>query len=459
VRSKEVQSAELVEAAIERIERLNPALNAVITPMFALARTVATGPQPDGPFAGVPFLLKDLLAEHEGVPLCEGSAFLRDHVSTCDSEIVRRWKAAGLVILGKTNTPELGMVPATEPRLFGRTCNPWDLGLSPGGSSGGSAAAVAAGLVAAAHGNDAGGSIRIPASSCGIFGMKPTRARNPLGPHYGEIYGGLCVEHVLTRSVRDSAGILDATAGPDAGDPYSAPPPAGPFLEEMRKQPGRLHIGFSTTAPSGIDVHAECVAAVRDAAALCGDLGHVVEEASPEIDAGRLAQALGVMFAAGTAWSIDDWARRTNQEITPGQFEPGTWALAERGWRTTSAGYLIAVQDVQRISRDIARFFTRFDAWLTPTMATPPLSPGSFHPSAEEPRRARENLARYMDFAQIANATGQPAMSVPLYQTAGGIPIGTQFVGRFGDEAMLFRLAAQLETARPWTDRWPPMAQ
>src|SRR6185369_9512325 len=281
---KEVKPIELIDAAIERIERINPAINAVVTPMFDSARDAASGKLPDGPFTGVPFLLKDLLASYAGVRMTSGSAFLHDFVPTHDSELVARYKRAGLIVVGKTNTPEYGIMPTTEPALFGPSRNPWDVTRATGGSSGGSAAAVASGMVPFAHGNDGGGSIRIPASCCGLFGLKPTRARNPLGPDFGDMFSGLVAEHALTRTVRDSAALLDATSGPDVGDPYHAPAPARPFLHEVGVEPRKLRIAVATSTPSGSPLHPDCVAAVKDAAKLCSDLGHNVEEASPKLD-------------------------------------------------------------------------------------------------------------------------------------------------------------------------------
>src|SRR3990172_4055986 len=274
VRRKQVKPIELVDAAIERIERLNPSLNAVVTPMYDIARGAAAGSLPDGPFSGVPFLLKDLSAAYAGVRLTSGSVFLKDYVPGYDSEMVARYKRAGLVTVGKTNTPEFGLVPTTESALLGPARNPWDTERSTGGSSGGSAAAVAAGLVPAAHGGDGGGSIRIPASCCGIVGLKPTRGRNPLGPEVGDVLNGLVVQHVDRKSVRDCAAVLDATAGPDIGDPYWATPPERPFLQEVGADTGRLRIAFTTQAPTGTPIHPDCVAAVKEAAALCAELGH-----------------------------------------------------------------------------------------------------------------------------------------------------------------------------------------
>ncbi len=456
VRQKKVKPIELVEAAIERIENLNPSLNAVITPMYEYAREQAAGPVPEGPFAGVPFLLKDFLAEFAGVRFTEGTAFLRDYVPKEDSELVKRYKRAGLIIVGKTNTPELAIGVTTEPHLFGPTHNPWDTDRTAGGSSGGSAAAVAARMVPMAHGNDAGGSIRIPASCCGVFGLKPTRGRNPLGPYYGDIFTGLAAEHALTLSVRDSAALLDATLGPELGDPYWAPPPERPFLQEVGAKPGRLRIAFTSRTPLGTDVHPDCVAAVQEAAALCAEFGHEVIEAAPAFNAELLWQSFTTILSAGFAWGIADWARRIGRTPTPEFFEPFVWSFTQRGRQLSAAEYLLALQDLQKLTRDIARFFADYDIWLTPTLGEPPVRLGTFKFSGGDPFALRRRMATFSPFTYISNATGQPAMSVPLYWNGTGLPVGTHFVGRFGDEATLFRLAAQLEEARPWAKRRPP---
>ncbi|MGB6895110.1 MAG: amidase [Dehalococcoidia bacterium] len=458
MRRKEVKAIELVDAAIDRIERLNPTLNAVVTPMYDLARRAASGPLPDGPFAGVPFLLKDLLASYAGVRLTEGSAFLRDNVADHDSELVARLKRAGLIVVGKTNTPEFGLLPTTEPLLFGPTRNPWDTGRTPGGSSGGSAAAVAAGIVPMAHGNDGGGSIRIPASCCGLFGLKPTRGRNPLGPDLGDIFSGLVAEHAVTRSVRDSAALLDATSGPDLGDPYWAPPPERPFLQEVGADPGRLRIAFSTQAAPDVQVHADCVAAVEDAVALCADLGHEVVEAAPAIDGQAVTQTFTTVWSAGCAFTIDGMAFTIGRTATEDLFEPLTWALAQAGRSHTASSYLMAVAVLQMISRTVARFFVDYDIWLTPTLGEPPVALGTFDSPPENPLQGFSRAWAFVPFTPICNVTGQPAMSVPLYWNADGLPVGSHFIGRFGDEATLFRLGAQLEQARPWADRRPPVS-
>jgi amidase len=458
VRRREVKPIELVDAAIERIERLNPTLNTVVTPMYEEARTIARGKLPYGPFTGVPFLLKDLLASYKDVRMASGSVSQRDFVPDHDSELVLRLKRAGLIIVGKTNTPEFGLLPTTEPRLFGPTHNPWDITRTPGGSSGGSAAAVASGMVPMAHGNDGGGSIRIPASCCGLFGLKPTRARNPLGPDFGDMFSGLVVEHALTRSVRDSAALLDATSGPDLGDPYWAPPPKRPFLIEVSTDPEPLRIAFTTSAVTGVPLHPDCVAAVRDVATLCDDLGHEVAEANLNVPGELLNQCFMVLWSAGCVWTIDGFAQESGQTPIPDQFEPGTWALYEMGRQQTASAYLLALTALQRISRQIAQFFQEYDILITPTLAEPPVPLGTFDSPPDDPLRGLLRAGQFVPFTPIFNVTGQPAMSMPLYWNSDGLPVGVHFIGRFGDEAALFQLAAQLESACPWADRRPPVS-
>jgi amidase len=457
VRRKEVKSIELVEAAIGRIERVNPELNAVITPMYDMARKAASERLPEGPFTGVPFVLKDLLASYAGVRMAWGSSFLKDNVPDHDTELVIRQKKTGLIVVGKTNTPEFGILPTTEPHFFGPTRNPWNTSHSAGGSSGGSASAVASGMVPFAHGNDGGGSIRIPASCCGLFGIKPTRARNPLGPDIGDAIGGLVVEHGLTRSVRDSAALLDATCGPDVGDPYWAPLPARPYLEEVGADPGKLRIAFTTQAATGAAVHADCIAAVREAAKLCADLGHHIEEKQPDLPGDAIANAFMVVWSAGIAENVDGMALMAGRGPQPGELEPLTEALAGMGRQQTASNYLIAMTILQKISRDLQRFFVDYDVMLTPTLAEPPLPLGSLESQPDNPLYGMIRSAAYVPFTPICNITGQPAMSVPLCWNADGLPIGTHFIARFGDEATLFRLAAQLEEARPWANRRPPV--
>ncbi len=458
VRGRQIKAIELVESAIDRIERLNPIFNAVITEMYEQGRRAAEDPIPNGPFAGVPFLLKDVLAEYAGVRYTASSVFLSDHVSDVDTELVKRYKQAGLITVGKTNTPELAIGVSTEPHLFGAVHNPWDVDRTAGGSSGGSAAAVAAGMVPMAHGNDVGGSIRIPASCCGVFGLKPTRARNPSGPHYGDLFSGLLVEHALTRSVRDSATLLDATSGPELGDPYEVPLPERSYLQEVGADPGRLHIAFTVETPWGTTVHPDCAEAVREAAELCAGLGHEVVEAAPTFDAELLWQSFTKVISAGVAWVVEDLARRTNRSPSAELFEPFIWAFTKRGRQLSAPDYLLVIQDLQRISRQIARFFSSYDVWLTPTLGEPPVTLGTFSFNDGDPFELRRRMATFSPFTYLFNITGQPAMSVPLYWNFEGLPVGTHFAARSGQEATLFRLAAQLETARPWADRRPPEA-
>jgi amidase len=460
VRNGEVSAAELVAGAIDRIERLNPALNAVIHPLFEQARETAAAPLP-GPLSGVPFLLKDLAAECRGAPLADGSGFAAGrYVSAADSELVGRYKAAGLIILGKTNSSEFGLLPTTEPEHFGPTLNPWDRSRGPGGSSGGSAAAVASGMVPAAHASDGGGSIRIPASCCGLVGLKPTRGRNSLAQGIGDIAGGIIHEHVVTRSVRDSAAILDATAGTMPGDPYYPPMPQRPFLEEVGRSTGQLRIGLGTRPLNGADTHPECVQAAVATANLCEELGHTVEEVSPSVDSGVLFKSFGQVMTAYLGWNIAAWERRTACVPAEMDFEAVTWRMYQYSKKQTAGDYLLAWQDLQKCCRQFAGFFSDYDLWLTPTLAQPPVPLGYFDYSHETRMQHIAHLGDFTGFTMIANVTGQPAVSLPLHWTqnkAGpGLPVGVQLMGRYGDEATLFRLAAQLEQARPWHQRRPP---
>ena len=456
VARREVRPDELVDWAIERIEALNPGLNAVIAPAFDQARA-ACGDASSRQFAGVPMLCKDLILEIEGLPFHEGSRFLSGYVSTFESELAVRFRRAGLVVLGKTNTPEFGMAPACEPVLFGPTRNPWDLARSTSGSSGGSAAAVAAGMVPIAHGNDLGGSIRYPASACGLFGLKPSRARNPLGPNYGDVVAGAGCEHVLTRSVRDSAAVLDATSGPSLGDPYAVPAPRRPFVDEVAADPGRLRIAVSHRTPEGPMGHPDCLAALDETVAVLEELGHEVVEAGDIGITDEVGGALGTLVNVALSWIVAYWVRVLGREPDRDELEPATWALREAGDSVRAATYLQAVEELQRFSRRFARFLDGFDAWLTPTLSAPPLPIGEMTSTPEDPLRNLVRGAETVRYAGVvANVTGNPAMSVPLAWNKDGLPIGMHFLAPYGDEATLFRLAGQLEAARPWADRWPP---
>jgi amidase len=458
VRRGEVTAEELVTGAIARIEKLNPTLNAVVTPMYDMALAQVGAGLPDGPFTGVPYLVKDLGVEIAGVRLTEGSRYLVDHVSAVDSELVVRLRRAGLAIVGKTNTPEFGMVPTVEPELHGPARNPWDTTRTTGGSSGGAAAAVASGMVPFAHGNDAGGSLRFPASCCGLFGFKPTRGRIPTGPHYGDVFDGWVTDHALTRSVRDSAALLDATAGPMLGDPYVAPAPERPFRLEAGRDPGRLRIGFSTRTPGGDPVHPDCEAALVDAVSLLASLGHDVQERHlPPIDA-AVGAAIGLSYRAAVDWIVRYWARELGREPRPDELEPLTRAFWEQGRAIAAGEYLLAVTTLQAYARQIARFLTDIDVWMTPTLAQPPVPLGHIRSTAEDPWRAMVNGGPFVPFpAVVANIAGAPAMSIPLSWSPAGLPIGVHVLGRYGADATLIRLAAQLEAARPWADRVPPV--
>ncbi len=454
VKKKEVSALELVDSAIYRLEKVNGQLNAVITPMYEQARASASVQPLEGVFSGVPFLVKDFLAEVKGARLTESSAFLGDYIPSNDSELISRFRAAGLLCIGKTNTPEFAIGATTEPERFGATHNPWDTTLSPGGSSGGSAAAVAARVVPMAHGNDAAGSIRIPASCCGLIGLKPSRGRVSLGPLYGDLFGGIISEFAVTRTVRDTASLLDAIAGPMTGEPYSLPAPERPYSEEIKREPGKFRIGFSATTPLGDDLHPECDRAVRDVAKLCEGIGHEVEEQAPDYDAMRLWSNLTTMLASGVSWAMQDWSRRLGRPLAPELFEPFVWAFAERGRSVSATDYLLAVQDVQAEVRRYSRFFESYDLWLTPTLGKPPVPLGTLKYDGD-PVELRRRTARFSPFTYIANATGQPAISLPMHWSETGIPIGVHFTAQMGGENTLLRISAQLEQARPWNEKSP----
>ncbi len=478
VRGGDVAPLDLVEEVITRIERTNPRLGAIVTPMYDEARRVAAGPLPDGPFRGVPFLMKDLLAAYAGVPLRSGSRFYAGHVPTTDSEIVRRYRAAGLIAVAKTATSELGVVPYVETAAHGDAHNPWDETRITGGSSGGSAAAVAARIVPIATGGDGGGSIRIPAACCGIFGLKPTRARTPCGPDHSELWQGAAVQHVLTRSVRDSAAVLDATAGPEPGAPYHLPAPATPFLAEVTTEPGKLRIAFTTRPLLGGAVDPACVAAVADTVRMLEQLGHDVVEAAPDVDASAFARAFFTMICGEVSAEISAAERRLGRKARFKDFEFSTWALKLLGRSISAADFVAAQHALHAAARRVAPFFQQHDVLLTPTLARPPVTHRSLQPKGAEAsvmkalgqlRAGRtmnlllsltpsvDRVYEFIPYTPVFNITGQPAMSVPLHWSPEGLPIGVQFVGRYADEATLLRLAGQLERARPWRDRVPPI--
>ena len=457
----DVSPDELLDAALSRVDALNPKLNAITELAVETARKAIEDGLPDGPFKGVPFLLKDLGAEAVGYPSNSGSVLFRDTSHDYDSEIVRRLKATGLVIFGRTTSPELGVGAVTEAKVYGGpTRSPWNLDHTAGGSSGGAGAAVASGILPAAHGSDGGGSVRIPASSSGVFGMKPTRARLPDGPASGEGWAGMSIAGFLTRSVRDSAALLDATSGPDLGAPYWAPPLKGTFIEAIRRPPKRQKIALSTRSFTGEPLHPDCRAAVEAAAKLMADLGHHVEEASPEFELMPLMQAWATIVASGTALSVKEKVDARGRPLDPDEVEAVTRGAIALAQTISGADYLASVKKVHRFGRELAAFFEDYDLLLTPTLAEPPAKIGRFAPDNEDfldYRLGPTGLLPYSPFTAVFNATGQPAMSVPLSWSREGLPIGIHIAGRFGDDETLMALAAELEQASPWFDRRPPI--
>lgn len=464
VRSGKASPAELVDAAIERIERIDPELGAVVLPRFDAARAEARADLPDGPFRGVPFLTKDLRCPTEGEPQTDGMRFAKDadFRATYTSDLAARFRSAGLVNLGRTNSPELGLVPTTEPEAWGPTRNPWDPTRSPGGSSGGSAAAVAAGLVACAHASDGGGSIRIPGSACGLPGLKTSRGLVPVGPHASELTSFLSVQFVLTRSVRDAAALLDAVAGPVPGAPIVAPRTGSSFVEAARTAPPALRIGMMDTAPRGGPVHDECRAATAATARLLESLGHSVEPSHPSaFDDPDRAQDFGSVWGVIAAASLGAWGDAVGRPVTEDDVEPATWALALRGRDATALDYLTAVGSVSDWSRQMADWWEPhdgsrgFDLLLTPTLAEPPAPLGTFASAAGDPWAGLLRAGPYTPFTGAFNMTGQPAISLPLHTSADGLPIGVQLVAAYGRDDLLLSVAAQLEDAAPWADRRP----
>jgi amidase len=477
VRAGDVTPAELLETAIARAEAVNPQINAIVTPLYEQGRAMAEQSPSGKSFGGVPFLLKDLEFEWSGTPMKSGSRGYQHYVSSADSEIVKRLKAAGLVFFGKTNTPEFGLTPYTESKLYGPARNPWKLTHSPGGSSGGSAAAVAAGIVPAATASDGGGSIRIPASCCGLFGLKPSRARVTLGPRFGELWNGAVAGHAVTRSVRDSAALLDATAGPLAGDPYGIAPPERLFVEEVRREPGKLRIAFSTQSlmPSQ-RTDAECVKAVQETVKLLESLGHMVEEIPLPYEKTIVTEAFFLNVLSETAATLRELGHYLGRPARRDDVELNTWAQARLAEGFSATDLAFQKRRWNSLNRSMGQLHETYDVFLTPTLPRPPIAIGTFQNTASEQRLLKlvdtvgglkylngskmvEELAErslgYISFTVITNMTGQPSMSVPLHWSPDGLPIGVMFAAKLGDEATLFRLAGQLEQARPWFDKRP----
>jgi Asp-tRNA(Asn)/Glu-tRNA(Gln) amidotransferase A subunit family amidase len=459
VRRKSVTPADLLEAAIARVEARNAAVNAVVMPLYDYARQAIEDGLPDGPLRGVPFLLKDLGGWLAGVKVTRGSRFFADAPAAAeDSEHVRRLKRAGLVIFGRTNSCELGLSLSCEPALYGPTRSPWDTTRISGGSSGGAAAAVGARMLPMAHASDGFGSIRAPASCCGIVGLKPTRSRNTMAPYAGEGLGGLSTEHAVTLTVRDSAALLDATCGGGPGDPYVAPAPERPFLAEVGADPGTLRIAFTSLTPNGAPVEAACLQALAEAVKLCSELGHRVEEAAPSIDGAAVVPTFVTLASANTVVSLASHPTK-GRSPRPGEVESITYATALLGEKVTAADYVRATQTAHRLGRQMATFHTSYDVLLTPALATLPPQLGWIDMTMGDVHEYWRRVFHFSPFTVWFNLTGQPAIVLPLARCgATGFPVSVQLVARYGDEATLFRLAAQLEKARPWFDRKPPVA-
>jgi amidase len=455
IRKKQVSASELLDEAIARTAKVDPQINAVVVKHYDYAERQIDRGLPDGPFTGVPFLLKDLDIL-EGTRTTSGASIYRDNVADHTGTLAQRFLDTGVTIFGKSSTPEFGLMPTTESRLFGPTRNPWNLAHSSGGSSGGAAAAVAARILPVAHASDGGGSIRIPASASGVFGLKPTRARNPLGPDRGEGWAGFSCGHVLSISVRDSAAMLDAICGGELSSPYVAPPPQRPFLDEVGRDPGKLRIAFTDKSPYGDAVDPEIAAAVRQVASLLAGLGHHVEERAPPLAADPAA-VMATIVAANTALNVRFAEQRFGRAMTDRDFERLTLASAQNAQKATATDYVAAQLCAFQISRALATFFQACDVFLCPTLCMPPLRLGELDTMSEDLSHIPPILRRYMPATSMFNMSGQPAMSVPLAWNAAGLPLGMMFASRFGDEAMLLRLAAQLEQERPWKGKLPPV--
>lgn len=470
IRSKKIHPREAVTATIGLIELNDSRINAIAWRRFDLALQEAEQGLPDSPVSGVPFLIKDLSLALTGAPNTMGSRMRQEMVADYDAALVARYKAAGLLIVGQSTSPEFGVSADTRSDLHGVTRNPWALDLSPGGSSGGAAAAVAARYLPTAHASDGGGSIRIPSSMCGLFGLKPTRARTPKGPAAAEGWFGMAVDHAVTRTVRDSAALLDISQGPDPGAPYYPPPPERAYLDEVTRPPGTLRIAISTGSMLSTEMHPDCVRSVEETALLLEELGHRVSVARPSIDRTRFKESMAILIAADLACTIADSACDAGRKPSGDLYENATWLTGLAGQRLMATDLVLALRYIRNVGRGIAPFFEDYDVFVEPTIAVPPWKSGAVGGLRLIPRRRfsrRRSVAKSMRMllepsvasvpnTALWNATGQPSMSMPLYW-AGGLPIGVQFTARYAEEGLLFRLAGQLERARPWVDRLPPI--
>ena len=456
VRGGDVSARELVEASLHAIDRLNGELNAFVTLCEdrALAEADAIQPGDSRPLAGIPIAIKDLGQFTEGVRTTMGMNAMEEWVPPMDSALVRRVREAGAIVVGKTNTPELGILPVTEPERFGPTRNPWDTSRTPGGSSGGSASAVASGMIPIAHANDGGGSIRIPASACGLVGLKPARGRVSLSP-MGEYAGGIAIDGCVSRTVADTALMLDVIAGYEPGDPYWAPAPLAPFADAVERAPGALRVAFMTESPNGVPVHDDCVTAVRETAELLESLGHSVQEAPPLSDEGYIDNFIK-LWTSGVAIAVRGFGMLRGEPLDLDKLEPLTREMKEMADGFSAADYLEALGFLQMLSRGVVGMWSDIDVLLTPTVAQPPLPIGALAPQEGEPAMAwLNNAAEWVPFTPVVNVTGQPAISLPLHHSEAGLPIGVHLVGPPAGEELLLSLSAQLEQARPWAARRP----
>ncbi len=457
VRSGEVSAGELLEDALAGIDALNPELNGITARLDDAARAEIAAGLADGPFSGVPFVVKELGIQCQGAPSRCGSKLTENLVAVADSELMRRFRAAGLVTAGMSATPEFGFNPTTESVFYAPTHNPWDLSRTPGGSSGGSAAMVAAGVLPLAHANDAGGSIRVPASCCGLVGLKPTRGRVPTGPGFGDWLHGYAAELAVTRTVRDTAALLDAVQGPDIGPPSIIAPPARPYLDECAQAPGRLRIGFTGTPINRCAIHPHVSDALGKTVSLLESLGHDLVEVAFETDWHHYFEQLVVLWSSNVAWSIDAAANAMKRTPSLENLERVTWELYRSGRALRAVDVQGALANFNLVCRQTGALFEQFDVVLTPTLAQPPLTLGTLDQNAigVDARAWTRQVFEWVPFTPLYNTTGQPAISLPLQWSPDGLPLGMQFAAKLNDEATLIRLAAQLESAQPWAARKP----
>lgn len=458
VRRKQVKPEELLDAAIERVEARNPTVNAVTMKLYDYGRKMISDGLPDGPFRGVPYLVKDLTSPIEGVRMTRGSKFFADTPpSPADSEHMKRLRKAGLVIFGRTNTCELGLSLTCEPQLHGPTRNPWNPAHISGGSSGGAAAAVGARILPAAHASDGFGSIRAPAACCGLVGLKPTRSRNTFAPFAGEGLGAVSTEHAVTLTVRDTAALLDATRGMGAGDPYVAPEPSRPYLQEVGSPSEKLRIAWTAKAPNGAKVDAECVRLLKETVQLCIDLGHHVEEKDPQVDGDAIVPTFLTLASANTVVNLSSHPT-AGRPAKEGEVERITWLTAQRGAKISAPDYVRATQTAHRLGRQMAAFHADWDVLLTPGLASPAAKLGWIDMMMDDFDEYWRRVFHFSPFTVWFNLTGQPGLMLPLGLSESRLPLAVQLVGRYGDESTVIRLGAQLEAARPWFGRKPPLA-